>query len=219
MALFISLEGGDGAGKTALATELSERLQPWGAELVATFEPGATPLGATLRERLFRADAPLTPWTETFLFLADRAQHVAAVIRPALARGALVICDRYTDSTLAYQGYGRGLDLDLIRTLNHHATDGLHPHLTLFLDLPVSAGLARSRPQRVDRIGREPVDFHRRVLEGYHRIALAEPERVQTLDAARPLPEVAAAAWALLEPRLQGSGFRPPAEEPRPPAP
>lgn len=208
MALFISAEGGEGAGKTELVRALAEQAERCGAEVVRTFEPGATPLGAALREQLLQNDEPIAPWTETFLFLADRAHHVDQVIRPALARGAVVICDRYLDSTFAYQGYGRELDLDLLRAMNRQAGGGLLPNLTLFLDVPAGVALARARPERRDRIGLETVDFHSRVLEGYKRIALAEPERVKTLDAMSPLPEVVAAAWAHIAPRLQRLGYR-----------
>ena len=206
MALFVTLEGGEGAGKSVLARALAERLA--GDDVFVTFEPGATPLGATLRERLFDEAYPLSPWTETFLFLADRAAHVSEVIRPALARGAAVISDRFVDSTVAYQGYGRRLDPVLIKSMNQRATDGLLPHFTLFLDVPVKEGLRRSRNDRVDRIGRESIEFHRRVAEGFKRIALEEPDRVHTLDALRPAHEVLESAWALLEPRLAVAGHR-----------
>lgn len=211
MALFVSIEGSEGAGKTAISRRLAARMAAFPVEVVETFEPGATPLGAELRRRLFAAgpdDTPLAPWTETFLLLADRAHHVTDVLRPALARGAVVLCDRYTDSTIAYQGYGRRLDIETLHAMNRRATDGLMPNLTLFLDLPAAAGLARSRPEASDRIGRETVDFHGRVLEGYRRIALAEPDRVQTIDAAAPLDDVVEAIWALLEPRLRRQGYR-----------
>ena len=145
MALFVTLEGGEGAGKSALVKAL---FQPLAREALHTFEPGATPLGATLRERLFDSDAPLAPWTEALLFLADRADHVQRIIRPALEQDAIVICDRYTDSTLAYQSGGRGLDLVLLRELNRAATDGLTPDLTLLLDLPPAEGLQRARRAR-----------------------------------------------------------------------
>ena len=161
MALFVTLEGGEGAGKSALVKALAQPLareaQRAGAEALRTFEPGATPLGAALRERLFDSDAPLAPWTEALLFLADRADHVQRIIRPALEQGAIIICDRYTDSTLAYQGGGRGLDLVLLRELNHAATDGLTPDLTLLLDLPPAEGLQRARnarPQETQRARR-----------------------------------------------------------------
>ena len=207
MALFISLEGGEGSGKTAVTSTLAARLQRAGADVVHTFEPGGTEFGAAVRQWLFQTDQPLSAWSETFLFLADRTQHVAEVIRPALARGAVVLCDRYADSTLAYQGYGRGLDLRLLRDLNQHATGGLMPNLTLFLDVPVQEGLRRARSEGPDRIGGEVLAFHMRVSEGYKRLTLAEPDRIRTLDAAVSLSEVIAAAWAAIAPRLQRAGF------------
>ncbi len=207
-ALFITLEGGDGAGKSVLARGLADRIARVEGDVVLTFEPGATPVGAAIREQLFAEDQQLSPWAETFLFLADRAAHVSEVIRPALARGAAVLCDRYMDSTLAYQGFGRKLDLGLIEQMNRHASAGLTPHLTLLLDVPVAQGLQRARTARRDRIGREPPEFHRRVAEGFKRIALEAPDRVRILDAVRPEADVLEAAWAVLEPRLRRSGYR-----------
>jgi dTMP kinase len=207
MALFVSLEGGEGSGKTTVADALAERAQRRGAEVVRTFEPGATTLGARIRQSLFHADAVLTPWTEAFLFLADRANHVDGLIRPALARGAVVICDRFTDSTTAYQAYGRGLNLELLKRLNFEATGGTTPNLTLFLDVPVALGLERARPEAFDRIGRETVDFHARVAEGFKRLAMSELERIKTVDASQPLVDVIDDAWSLLEPRLARIGY------------
>lgn len=207
MALFISLEGTTGSGKSTLARELRDRITDLGAEVVQTQEPGATPLGAQLRQHLFQTDEAISAWTETFLFLADRAHHVAQVIRPALARGAVVISDRYLDSTLAYQGYGRRLDLALVRAMNHQATSGVLPNLTLFLDLPVREGLARAQREDLDRIGQEAIDFHSRVMEGFKRIAMAEPDRVKVVDAAQSLKNVTETAWSLVEPRLRGAGY------------
>lgn len=200
--LFVTLEGGEGAGKSALAAALGERVQAAGGALVATFEPGGTPLGATIREQLLDPDRSLLPWTETFLFMADRSEHVARVIRPALGRGAVVICDRFSDSTLAYQGYGRSLDPALLAALNRHACDGLEPDLTLLLDLPARVGLERARAQQSDRIGAETVEFHARVVAGFQRLAAAAPGRIHSIDATRPFEDVLQAAWALVQPRL-----------------
>jgi len=208
MALFITLEGGEGAGKTAVAEALAGLARERGADVVLTREPGATTLGEAIRDSLFRADERLSAWSEAFLFLADRADHVQRVIRPALARGGVVICDRFSDSTIAYQGYGRGLDTDLLHELTRHAADGTAPNLTLLLDVPVAEGLARSHPETFDRIGRETVDFHARVYEGFGRLALAEPERIKPIDASQPLDLVIADAWALVEARLARIGFR-----------
>ena len=211
MALFISLEGGEGAGKTSVATTLADRARERGAEVVLTREPGGTPLGVTIRESLFRtegrSDEPMSAWTEALLFLADRAEHVARVIRPSLARGAVVICDRFTDSTIAYQAYGRGLDLDLLRQLNRAATGATTPNLTLLLDVPVAIGLARTRLETFDRIGHETADFHARVYEGFARLAIQEPDRIKSIDAAQPLDAVIADAWELVAARLSRIGF------------
>jgi dTMP kinase len=207
LALFVSVEGGKGAGKTTVAAALSDRARERGAEVVVTREPGGTLLGATIRESLFRADAQMDGWTEAFLFLADRAEHVARVIRPSLARGAVVICDRFTDSTIAYQAYGRGLDTDLLQQLNRVATGGATPNLTLLLDVPVSIGLARTRSETFDRIGQEPTEFHNRVYEGFGRLAIAEPDRIKSIDAAQPLDAVIADAWELVAARLARIGF------------
>lgn len=207
MALFITLEGGEGAGKTTVATALAARARERGAEVVLTREPGGTALGAAIRDSLFRGDEPMEGWTEAFLFLADRAEHVARVIRPSLARGAVVICDRFTDSTIAYQAYGRGLDLDLLQQLSRVATGGATPNLTLLLDVPVSIGLARTRLETFDRIGQETTDFHNRVYEGFGRLAIAEPDRIKSIDAAQPLDAVIAEAWELVAARLARIGF------------
>ena len=207
MALFITLEGGEGAGKTTVATALAARARARGAEVVLTREPGGTPLGVTIRESLFRSDEPIGAWAEALLFLADRAEHVARVIRPSLARGAVVICDRFTDSTIAYQAYGRGLDLDLLRQLNRAATGSTTPNLTLLLDVPVSIGLARTRLETFDRIGHETADFHTRVYEGFGRLAIMEPDRIKSIDAAQPIDAVIADAWELVAARLSRIGF------------
>ena len=207
MALFITLEGGEGAGKTTVATALADRARARRAEVVLTREPGGTPLGMAIRESLFRTDEPMGAWAEALLFLADRAEHVARVIRPSLARGAVVICDRFTDSTIAYQAYGRGLDLDLLRQLNRAATGSTTPNLTLLLDVPVSIGLARTRLETFDRIGHETADFHTRVYEGFGRLAIMEPDRIKSIDAAQPIDAVIADAWELVAARLSRIGF------------
>jgi dTMP kinase len=138
--------------------------------------------------------------TELLLYAADRAEHVSKVIVPALAAGQVVVCDRFTDSTLAYQGYGQGLDLEKIRQLNHLATGGLQPHLTLWLDLPPEVGLARSG--LADRIEREHLEFHRRVYQGFQVLAVSEPQRIVRVDAEGSPAEVAARIWAAVECRL-----------------
>jgi thymidylate kinase (EC 2.7.4.9) len=173
--VFITLEGGEGVGKTTQQALLAERLQREGYACVSTREPGGTALGEALRELLLHGD-PLTPLAELLLYAADRAEHVNKVIAPALAVGQVVICDRFTDSTLAYQGYGRGLNLEQIRQLNHLATGGLQPQLTLWLDLAPEVGLARSRLG--DKLEQEHLEFHRRVYRGFQALAAAEPQRI-----------------------------------------
>ena len=212
MALFVTLEGGEGAGKSSVAEELASRMRAAEIDIVATREPGGTELGAKLRQELFRVREdgrePITPWTETLLMMADRAHHVETTIRPALARGAVVLSDRFADSSIAYQAYGRQLDLQRVRDLNQIATGGLTPNLTLLLDIPVRKGMARARAEADDRIGMETIDFHSRVLEGYKRLAMSEPERITTIDAAQPLAAVIAAAWGILAPRLTSQGYQ-----------
>jgi dTMP kinase len=204
--VFITLEGGEGVGKTTQQALLAERLQREGYACVSTREPGGTALGEALRELLLHGD-PLTPLAELFLYAADRAEHVQKCILPALAAGQVVVCDRFTDSTLAYQGYGRGLDLEKIRQLNHLATGGLQPHLTLWLDLPPEVGLARSG--LADRLEQERLEFHRRVHQGFQALAAAEPQRIVRIDAEGSPLEVAARIWSVVKPRLLTAVPRP----------
>jgi len=197
--LFITLEGGDGVGKTTQQALLAERLRQEGYACLCTREPGDTALGRRLRDLLLYGD-PLAQATELLLYAADRAEHVSKVIVPALAAGQVVVCDRFTDSTLAYQGYGRGLDLEKIRLLNHLATGGLQPHLTLWLDLPPEVGLARRGIP--DGLEQERLEFHRRVYQGFQVLAASEPQRIVRIDAEGSLAEVAARIWSAVESRL-----------------
>lgn len=197
--MFITLEGGEGVGKTTQQALLVERLRQEGYACLCTREPGGTALGKTLRELLLHGD-PFSPLAELLLYAADRAEHVSKVIAPALAAGQVVVCDRFTDSTLAYQGYGRGLDLEKIRQLNHLATGGLQPHLTLWLDLPPEVGLARSGS--CDKLEQEHLEFHRRVYQGFQALAAAEPQRIVRISAQGSPAEVAARLWSVVEPRL-----------------
>ncbi|MGY2975533.1 dTMP kinase [Thermostichus sp. MS-CIW-37] len=197
--VFITLEGGEGVGKTTQQALLVERLRQEGYACLCTREPGGTALGKTLRELLLHGD-PFSPLAELLLYAADRAEHVSKVIAPALAAGQVVVCDRFTDSTLAYQGYGRGIDLDLIRQLNRWVTDGLQPDLTLWLDLPPEVGLARSGS--CDKLEQEHLEFHRRVYQGFQALAAAEPQRIVRIDAQGSPAEVAARLWSVVEPRL-----------------
>jgi dTMP kinase len=184
---FISLEGPEGAGKTTQVKLLSKQLEALGVPHIITRDPGGTPLGKQIRRILLNPENPVQPVAELLLYQADRAQHVAEVIRPALESGKLVICDRYTDSTMAYQGYGRGLDFGLIEELNQIATGGLRPQLTILFDIESSEGLARLHPGGHDRLEREAIEFHLKVRQGYLQLAQKEPERWRILDASKPL--------------------------------
>jgi dTMP kinase len=212
--VFITLEGGEGVGKTTQQALLALQLRQAGYPCLCTREPGGTALGRALREILLHGD-PLTPLAELFLYAADRAEHVQKCILPALAAGQVVVCDRFTDSTLAYQGYGRGLDLEKIRQLNHLATGGLQPHLTLWLDLPPEVGLARkasgplARTGLADRLEQERLEFHRRVHQGFQTLAAAEPQRIVRIDAGGSPLEVAARIWSVVKPRLLAAVPRP----------
>ncbi|HIK21802.1 MAG TPA: dTMP kinase [Synechococcus sp. M44_DOE_062] len=207
--MFITLEGGEGVGKTTQQPLLAEQLRQEGYACLCTREPGGTALGKTLRDLLLHGD-PFTPLAELLLYAADRAEHVSKVIGPALAAGQVVVCDRFTDSTLAYQGYGRGIDLDLIRQLNRWVTGGLQPDLTLWLDLPPEVGLgrARSRSSGVVELAvqstneQEDLEFHRRVYCGFETLAAAEPQRIVRVSAQGSPAEVAARIWLVVKPRL-----------------
>jgi len=191
----ITLEGGEGAGKSSQAAQLGAHLRAIRRQVIISREPGGTELGERIRA-LTREPASLL--AELFLFEAARAQLVAGVVRPALDGGAVVILDRYADSTLAYQGYGRGFDLQLLAELNRLASDGMKPDLTIVLDCPVETGLDRTRRRargdvrRPDRFEGEEVDFHRKVRAGFLAIAKAEPGRVTVVDSARDLDAVSA---------------------------
>jgi dTMP kinase len=184
---FITLEGPEGAGKTTQVKLLSKQLEILGVPHVITRDPGGTPLGKQIRRILLNPENPVQPVTELLLYQADRAQHIAEVIRPSLEAGKLVICDRFIDSTMAYQGYGRGIDFALIRQLNQIATGGLTPDLTILFDIESSDGLARLHPGGHDRLEREALAFHLKVRQGYLELAKAEPERWKILDATKPL--------------------------------
>ena len=205
--MLITVEGGDGAGKTTLVRALADRWLAAGLPVRTTLEPGGTELGRGLRELVLRSESELSAWAETFLFLADRAADVAVIIRPALERGEIVLCDRFADSTLAYQGYGRGLDLDLLRRLNAAATGELEPDLTLLLDIPAELGVARGREDGGDRIADAALAFHRRVNDGFRAIAAAAPTRVVDLDASLPAATVFERAVLAAEPRLRSRGL------------
>jgi dTMP kinase len=197
-AIFITLEGGEGSGKSTLASGLTEVLRSRGLEVCATQEPGGTNLGRAIQGILEESLNSPTPLGELLLFEADRAQHMSEVVFPALAAGMTVICDRFTDSSIAYQGYGRGIDLELIRRLNHEATAGLRPDLTLLLDLPPEVGLSREGDQK-DVTGRESLEFHERVRSGFLELAKEEPERFVLIDAQLTPEQVTQQALAAVE--------------------
>jgi dTMP kinase len=188
--LFIALEGGEGAGKTTQARLLAIWLREQGYDVITTREPGATKVGMRLRAVLLdTAHAGLSARAETLLYAADRAEHVASVINPALDRGAVVVTDRYVDSSLAYQGAGRKLPAAEVARVNQWATGGLVPDLTVLLDMPPAHGLGR-RARSADRLEAEPLDFHERVRSGFLALARAEPQRYLVLDASRPAAEL-----------------------------
>ncbi len=192
---FFAFEGGEGTGKTTQLRVLADALAERGYDVVVTHEPGDSPVGARLRELLLDPATVVTAQTEALLYAADRAEHVAHVVAPALARGAIVITDRYLDSSIAYQGFGRGLDLEEVIRTSRWATGGLLPHLTLVLDLPVEDGLrrARGRSGQADRLEAETVDFHERVRTGFLQLAKADPGRYAVIAAAGTPDEVAGA--------------------------
>ncbi|MCL6692052.1 dTMP kinase [Pseudomonas sp. R3.Fl] len=198
--LFVTLEGPEGAGKTTNREYLAERLRERGVEVQLTREPGGTPLAERIRDLLLApSDEPMAVDTELLLMFAARAQHIAQVIRPALARGAVVLCDRFTDATYAYQGGGRGLPESRIAELERFVQGDLRPDLTLVFDLPVEVGLARAAARgRLDRFEQEGREFFEAVRQTYLRRAAAEPRRYQVLDAAQPLARVQADIEALL---------------------
>ncbi|HEY7140464.1 MAG TPA: dTMP kinase [Methylomirabilota bacterium] len=202
----ITVEGVEGAGKSTQVEGLRAWLAARGVPVIATAEPDGTPLGARLRRVLGDVDR-VTSLAEALLFAASRAEHVQRVIRPALEAGQVVLCDRYVDSTVAYQGYGRGLSLETVAQLNRLATDGVVPDLTLMLDLDVAEGLRRARARRgalaaCDPFERLALEFHERVRKGYWAIRDREPARVIVVDADRPQPVVAAEMAAIVSRRL-----------------
>lgn len=210
--MFISFEGIEGSGKSTAQRLLAEHLQGLGYDPLLTREPGGCALGRSLRPILLDARTRgLSSRAELYLFLADRAQHVAEVIRPALEAGQTVLCDRYADSTLAYQGYGRGLDPEHLRRINDMATGGLMPDLTLLLDLPVHCGLERAGLRNREegtvlsegRFDAESLEFHERVRQGYRSLAAEEPERFAIIDAAQP-PEDVVLQWLLCSEQRNG---------------
>ncbi len=202
--LFVTFEGGEGSGKSTQVAALAARLQAHGVEPLVTREPGGTPLAEGIRALLLDPERRPVPLAEAFLMQASRAQLVGTLLRPALAQGRVVLCDRYDDSTLAYQGAGRGLDAGMLAGWNRAATGNLAPDLTLLFDLPPEAGLERRERAAgtTNRLDREPADFHARVRARYLELAAAESSRWLVLDALRPAAELESQVWGIVAPRL-----------------
>ncbi len=196
MVPFITFEGGEGSGKTVQAKALHRKLLQAAVLAILIYEPGGTPLGRRIGRWLkWGRAADMSPLSELLLFNASRAQLVRDVIEPNLKNGTVVICDRYTDSTVAYQGYARGLDLEKVHRINNIATGGLCPDLTVLLDIPTEEGFARKKHRAQDRFEQEDIAFHRRVREGYLALAAAEPERWLVVNAGQPKAKVAHVVW------------------------
>jgi dTMP kinase len=195
LGLFIAFEGGEGCGKSTQSRLLLKKLEQQNIPAVLTHEPGGTALGNELRKALkVKRGSSISPRAELFLVAASRAQLMAEVIRPALEEGRIVICDRFTYSTLVYQGYGRGLELSFVETVNNIATQNLKPNLTILLDISPDQGLARKRSLR-DRFELEDLSFHQRVREGYLKMVAAESERWLVIDASLPKVKIAEIIW------------------------
>ena len=196
MSLFITFEGGEGCGKTFQARALYRRLHRLAIPTLLTQEPGGTPLGTKISRWLKWTDnLDISPLAELLLFNASRAQLVAGVIQPGLKDNQVVICDRYTDSTIVYQGYGRGLELTTVESINQTATQGLKPALTILLDMPVEESLARKGDKKPDRFEQEDIEFHRRVREGFLKLSAQEPQRWLVIDARQAKPKISEIIW------------------------
>ena len=207
MSLFVTFEGGEGSGKTVQARTLHRRLARLSIPVTLTHEPGGTPLGDRITRTLkWAREVEITPLSELLLFNTSRAQLVDEVIQPDLASGKVVICDRYTDSTVVYQGYGRGLDREVVRKINDIATGGLVPGLTVLLDIPVEEGFARKGISERDRFEQEDISFHRRIRDGYLRLAEAERARWLVIDATQSRKMIAEIIWERVSRLLDGTG-------------
>lgn len=196
MSLFITFEGGEGSGKSVQARALCRRLSRLAIPAILTHEPGVTSLGRKIAHWLkWGKDIGISPLAELMLFNASRAQLVSEIIKTNLQSGKMVICDRYADSTTAYQSYGRGLDLAMVKAVNEAAVQGIKPDLTILLDMPVAAGLARKKDKKPDRFEQENITFHRQVRQGYLELARAEPDRWLVIDAAKSKEAIAEIIW------------------------
>ncbi len=211
--LFITLEGGEGAGKSTQQRLLFNRLKNQGHKVITTREPGGTALGVEIRGLLLELrEQPPTPWAELMLYLADRAQHVAEVIAPALKRGQTVICDRFIDSSEVYQGVARGLDQARVRQMNQWVCAGVWPDMTILLDLEPELGLKRALERQgmlglpLDRLEGLGLEFHRALRRGFLASAAAEPARIKVVDASGREERVAEAVWSIVKPLLETRG-------------
>lgn len=197
---FISFEGIEGSGKSTQVKLLAAYLRTKGHTVIETAEPGGTKIGNKIRALLLEPENHMDPLTELLLYYSARAQHVREIIYPAVLRNSIVITDRFTDSTVAYQGHARGIDLSLIDTLNELVVPDIKPFLTFLLDLGVEEGLRRNRDARkVDRFEQETADFHNLVRQGFHQIAREEPERVKVVDASKSTEEVSKEIIRIIE--------------------
>ncbi len=209
MSLFITFEGGEGCGKSVQSRALYRRLSRLAIPVVLTREPGGTPLGNRISRWVkWAKDTNISPLTELLLFNASRSQLLTEVIQPSLTKGKVVICDRYTDSTTAYQSNGRGLDLETVKAVNNAATQGLRPDLTVLLDMPAEAGLARKRNKRQDRFEQETLAFHQRVRQSFLNLADNEPERWLVIDASQSKRKIAQIIWQRVSQLLSERGFK-----------
>ena len=210
MGIFITLEGPDGSGKTTQAHLLVEWLRDQGHPVLLTREPGGSDIGDQIRGVLHdSANAAMAPRTEFLLYSASRAQHVSQLVLPSLAAGKVVVSDRYADSSLAYQGYGRGLDLEILHAITAFATQSVKPDLTLYFDIAAGQGLHRRllSGEVWNRMDAEALAFHRRVRSGYLELARAEPERWEVIDANRPIKDVQRDVRGVVEARLRAIDF------------
>lgn len=209
MSLFITFEGGEGCGKSVQAKALYRRLLQLAIPVVLTNEPGGTPFGIKIARWLkWTEGTDISPLTELLLFNASRAQSVIRVIQPNIENGKVVICDRYTDSTTAYQGYGRGLDLEVVTAINNTATQGLKPDLAILLDMPVEEGLARKGARKQDRFEQEDIAFHQKVREGYLKLATNDPQRWLVVDASQSKTKIAQIIWQRVSQMLSEQGLK-----------
>ncbi|MBA7479697.1 Thymidylate kinase [subsurface metagenome] len=209
MSQFITFEGGEGCGKSVQARALYRRLLKLAIPALLTHEPGGTPFGNRLGRWLkWTKDTDISPLTELLLFNASRSQLVTEVIQPNLKDGKVVICDRYADSTTAYQSYGRGLDLEMVKAINNAATRGLAPNLTVLLDISVETGLARKRGKRQDRFEQEALTFHKRVREGYLKLAANDPQRWLVVDASQSKRKISEIIWQRVRQLLSEQGLK-----------